>query len=66
MSLALNELEQVALDADLNTTSEHAPQVERNYWYRIRNDRQKIIRDQLLMKSPTEFKDSSIDNKKAL
>jgi hypothetical protein len=31
MSLALNELEQVALDADLNTTSEHAPQVQRNY-----------------------------------
>jgi hypothetical protein len=29
--MALNEPKQVALDSDLNTTSEHAPQVESNY-----------------------------------
>jgi hypothetical protein len=64
MSLVLNEPTSVALHSNSNTTSGHAPRVESNYWYCMENDQCKIIRDQLLMKTPIESKDNSNSSKK--
>ena len=49
----------VALYSNSNTTSNHEPQVERNYWYCMQNNQWKIIGDQLQMKNSIELKDNS-------
>ena len=58
MSMALAEPKQVALRSKLNTTSEHTPQVERNYWFPMQNNQQNIIREELSTKSPIQFKET--------
>ena len=49
---------QVALHSNSNTTSKHAPQVERNYGFCMQNQ-WRIIEVQLPTECPIEFKDDS-------
>ena len=42
-----------------NTTSEHAPQVERTYWYLYAKQPMENLEDQIPFKSPVELKDKS-------
>ena len=46
--------------SSLCTTSEHAPQVERKYWYCMQNNQRESIGDQLPMEGPIEVKDNFI------
>ena len=53
MNLAFNETQ--ALHSNASSTSEHAPQLKRNYLFWMLNNQWKIIRDQLPTKCPIVF-----------
>ena len=60
MILILNEPHKIGCSSfNSTTTSRHATQVERNYWYCIQNNQWKIIDDQLPTRSTVELKDNS-------
>ena len=52
MTLAVNETKYVALRSNSDTTSVHAPQLERNYRFGMQNNQWKIIGDELPTKAP--------------
>ena len=58
MSLTLDEFKYITLHSSSNTTSKHAIQVERNYWYSISLHQRKIKGDQLPKESPIGLKNT--------
>ena len=59
---SMNLMNYVGLHSHSITTSKHAPQVDRIYWYRMQNHWWQIIWDQIQRKSPVwyESKENSI------